>query len=54
MWAIELLGQCPDDLRAGRVGQAFEFLEVFIDVMPGRAPLARGANEDRALDGRGQ
>jgi hypothetical protein len=49
---VDLLGQRPDDDRARGVRELLELLEMFIDVMSRRCPLARRANEQRALDGR--
>jgi len=48
---IDLLREDPDDLRAGGVGQALEFLEMFVDMMSRRRSLARSSDEDDALDG---
>lgn len=45
MRTIELLREATDDLCPGRVGQALQFLEVFVDVMTRRGALDRRPNK---------
>ena len=52
MRTIELLRERAYYFRAGRVGQARQFLEVLIDVVPRRTALGRRADENRAFNRR--
>jgi hypothetical protein len=49
---IELLRQGAGDDGAGGVDEAFEFLEVLIDLMPRVGSLERRSDENCAVDGR--
>jgi hypothetical protein len=50
---IDLLGDAPNDDGAGGICQLLELLEVLVDVVSRGRPLARRADEQCALDRRG-
>ena len=50
--AVDLLRQRTDDPRAGRIGQLFELIEVFFEMMARAAAFTRRSYQDRALDRR--
>jgi hypothetical protein len=49
---IELLRQCADDDRTGRIGQTRELFEMLVGVMACRAALGGRTDQDGALDRR--
>ena len=54
MRLVDLLREGAADLGAGGVREARQFGEMFVNLMPCRRALARGTDEQRALNRRRQ
>jgi hypothetical protein len=54
MRLVDLLRECADDQRTCGVRQSRQLGQMFIDLMPCRRALARGADQQRAFLRRGQ
>jgi hypothetical protein len=53
MRPVELLGELTHDDGARRVGEALELAQMLVERLARAGPLERRADEERALDGRG-
>ena len=53
MRAVELLGDLAYDRGTGRVGEPVQLAQMFVEQLERPCPLRWSADEQRALDGRG-